>query len=385
MGRLLTKDNPLLVLPSLASTIGLNEAIILQQIHYWLDPNINKHHKDGKYWVYNTYSQWKIQFPFWSEITIRRAIKSLEKRGLIISRIFCKNSYTKIKWYTIDYSMVNELNLELIDTLKSAKSSTKSTDHFVSTTRSDRSEDPINLISSYIETKTTSKNTKNNSLNQNQEFNSEITLSSKKPLDFEREKEMINIWNRVVKKGETITQPTEERLFKLRQILNNHFENNLDNWLIFCKRITSSKFLMGEAKGSSFKASLDWSIKSTIILKIQEGEYGIGDRKVEEANYSADFYNKNGSDSLSVMDSSKCNTLDPTWKKVASTIRSRVGEESFKSWISKLKYEEISGDMVKFKVPTKFCKEWIDRNYSEKILECFKINSLDVKSISLAL
>ena len=34
--RLLIDEPPLMVLPSLAAVIGLNEAIMLQQIHYWL-------------------------------------------------------------------------------------------------------------------------------------------------------------------------------------------------------------------------------------------------------------------------------------------------------------------------------------------------------------
>ena len=35
MSKLLINEHPLQVLPSLATKIGLNEAIVLQQIHYW--------------------------------------------------------------------------------------------------------------------------------------------------------------------------------------------------------------------------------------------------------------------------------------------------------------------------------------------------------------
>lgn len=37
MSRLLINEQPLLVLPSLACEIGLNEALMLQQIHYWMN------------------------------------------------------------------------------------------------------------------------------------------------------------------------------------------------------------------------------------------------------------------------------------------------------------------------------------------------------------
>ena len=37
MSKLLINEQPLQVLPSLAEAIGLNQAIALQQVHYWLE------------------------------------------------------------------------------------------------------------------------------------------------------------------------------------------------------------------------------------------------------------------------------------------------------------------------------------------------------------
>ncbi|SDN86290.1 hypothetical protein SAMN05443253_12225 [Bacillus sp. OK048] len=36
MSRLLINEGPVKIIPSLATKIGLNEAVVLQQIHYWL-------------------------------------------------------------------------------------------------------------------------------------------------------------------------------------------------------------------------------------------------------------------------------------------------------------------------------------------------------------
>ncbi|WP_249366800.1 hypothetical protein [Neobacillus rhizophilus] len=36
MSKLLINENPVMIIPSLAVKIGLNEAVILQQIHYWV-------------------------------------------------------------------------------------------------------------------------------------------------------------------------------------------------------------------------------------------------------------------------------------------------------------------------------------------------------------
>ena len=101
MSKLLIDDYPILVLPKLATEIGLNEAIVLQQIHYWLGSS--KHIHDGFIWIYNSYKEWEEQFPFWSNVTIRRTITSLEKQNLIITSNYNKAGFDKTKWYTINY------------------------------------------------------------------------------------------------------------------------------------------------------------------------------------------------------------------------------------------------------------------------------------------
>ncbi|MGM7635663.1 DnaD domain-containing protein [Bacillus sp. Hm123] len=108
MSKLLLDERPLVIIPSLATKVGLNESIILQQIHYWLQSSEHKH--DDRKWVYNTYEQWQEHFPFWSISTIRRSIKSLEDAGLLIAGNFNKRKSDKTKWYSIDFEKVEGLN-----------------------------------------------------------------------------------------------------------------------------------------------------------------------------------------------------------------------------------------------------------------------------------
>ncbi|MFC4322614.1 DnaD domain-containing protein [Litchfieldia salsa] len=100
-------ESPLLVFPSLANKIGLNESIILQQMHYWLEKSTNNH--DSYKWVYNSYEDWAKQFPFWSISTIRRTITKLESLGLVISGNFNKMKIDNTKWYRINYRKLEEL------------------------------------------------------------------------------------------------------------------------------------------------------------------------------------------------------------------------------------------------------------------------------------
>ncbi|WP_149315790.1 conserved phage C-terminal domain-containing protein [Lentilactobacillus buchneri] len=104
MSNLLISEPPLQVLPSLAVKVGLNEAIILQQFHYWLQRSKNIH--DGYRWIYNSYREWNKQFPFWGLNTLKRAITSLEKSGYLIPGNYNKAGFDKTKWYRINYELL---------------------------------------------------------------------------------------------------------------------------------------------------------------------------------------------------------------------------------------------------------------------------------------
>lgn len=101
MSKLLINESPLQVLPRLAVAIGLNEAIVLQQVHYWLERT--KIEINGHPWVYNTVQQWREQFPFWSADTVRRTLVSLKGKRVLIGERLAENSFDKTMYYRIDY------------------------------------------------------------------------------------------------------------------------------------------------------------------------------------------------------------------------------------------------------------------------------------------
>ncbi len=85
-GNLLIDDYPLMLLPKLAVKVGLNEAVVMQQIHFLINLPEGGRIMDDRKWIWNTHKQWHEKyFKWWSISTIKRTFESLEKMGAVIS------------------------------------------------------------------------------------------------------------------------------------------------------------------------------------------------------------------------------------------------------------------------------------------------------------
>ncbi|WP_414543898.1 hypothetical protein [Nostoc sp. CCY0012] len=107
--KLITPESPLLVPPLLAAEIGLEEAVILQQIHYFCQ--ISKHIKrDGRRWFWKTLKDWGETLPFLKPSTIRRAIANLRDNFKLID--VCRHSQKT--WYQANWFTINVENVEAL-------------------------------------------------------------------------------------------------------------------------------------------------------------------------------------------------------------------------------------------------------------------------------
>ena len=87
----------------LAQKYGINEAIILQNLIFWIEKNqANEvNYYDGYYWTFNSIKAFQKLFPFWTERQIRYILKSLEEKNIIKTGNYNKSKYDKTLWYTI--------------------------------------------------------------------------------------------------------------------------------------------------------------------------------------------------------------------------------------------------------------------------------------------
>lgn len=146
MNKLLIDDQPLQVLPQLAVKIGLNEAIVLQQIHYWLrtyeKAKTQEYNRDGRWWVRNNFEDWKrSNFPFWDVRTIRRIVKKLRDGGYITATDrYNKSREDRTHWYSINYETlsdaithVDNLSAPHVDNLSASDEDNLSASHYIET------------------------------------------------------------------------------------------------------------------------------------------------------------------------------------------------------------------------------------------------------------
>jgi hypothetical protein len=163
---------------------------------------------------------------------------------------------------------------------------------------------------------------------------------------------MIDFWNDTCQHEIPIVKLTHSRIKQLIKVYN-FLENSLSKWQDYCKKISSSKFLMGEA--SSFRASLDWCLKEENINKILEGNYKLGDRVWSKNHIKIN--------PIKLEPKSK----DPLWITIIEEFKKIYGEATTVSWLAKLDFKIFDDHSISLIADTKFISNWIEDHYLNKI------------------
>jgi hypothetical protein len=110
----LMDETPISFYPSLAEVVGVNEAIVLQQIWFYINVNreneSDRHFHNGKWWVYNSYKQWSKKFFRWlTPRGVQSIILHLEELKILESAQGVSDKYDRRKWYTVNRAALNAL------------------------------------------------------------------------------------------------------------------------------------------------------------------------------------------------------------------------------------------------------------------------------------
>ena len=86
-----------------AERYGVNAAIILQNICYWIKQNEanGTNYFDGNYWTFNSNRAYQELFPYMSKRQIETAFKKLIEDGVLITGNYNKLAYDRTLWYAL--------------------------------------------------------------------------------------------------------------------------------------------------------------------------------------------------------------------------------------------------------------------------------------------
>ena len=88
-----------------AMKYGVEKAVVLSNIRFWLNNNKNKDlstvKHDGYYWMYNTARDMSDVLPYFAQSKVQRLLKQLEDDGVLIVGNYNKVKYDRTKWYTL--------------------------------------------------------------------------------------------------------------------------------------------------------------------------------------------------------------------------------------------------------------------------------------------
>lgn len=95
-----------------AERIGINAAIILKHLYFWISKNRanEKHFHDGRYWTYSSVKAMCELFPYLSKKQISGALEKLESFGLIMVGNYNSTPYDRTRWFSITdfgYELLN--------------------------------------------------------------------------------------------------------------------------------------------------------------------------------------------------------------------------------------------------------------------------------------
>lgn len=112
---LLYEEPPIAIAPTLSRLFGLQAAVFLQQLHYWLaqkasSPDRYRHHfVNEQYWVHWTYEQMQQDVPLGKSCDPhKRVIKELVGLGVVLVDQLNAKAWDRTNFYSINYKRLDE-------------------------------------------------------------------------------------------------------------------------------------------------------------------------------------------------------------------------------------------------------------------------------------
>lgn len=231
----------------MATTIGLEESIILQHLYYWCYGNSDNKEmkKDGYIWVYLSRKKIANKYPYISEGKIKSVMNKLKDNGYILISNYNKLAIDKTNWYALTDKAYKLFNTSLA---KLTNDNTK--------------QPTVGQNNQAIQSIKTIFN--------NKEIEDKSSIKKEDQIDYAL---IENEWNTICSKLPNVRGISPKRKTAIKNTLKNNNANAND--LIKCfKIIASSDFLNGN-NSRKWCATFDWITTDTkgCFNRLLEGEF----------------------------------------------------------------------------------------------------------------
>lgn len=234
----------------IASKYGIEEAIIVHNLFFWIKKNAanEKHKHEGRYWTYNSCKAFTDIFPYLSESTIYRVLKSLVDKKIICKGNYNENKYIRTSWYAFTDEGLNVLKEERYDIAGLSDTSLQSKEKHFTKSQNEKNE----IVKCNTDSNTDSKH--------KEEIDKSI--SKKKEIDFES---VVSVWNGIandVEKISSIRGLTEKRKKQICSLLKT-CNSTCDELIRFIKTLPyADDWVIGKGD-RKWSIDFDWLIQNT--------------------------------------------------------------------------------------------------------------------------
>jgi DNA-binding Lrp family transcriptional regulator len=307
--------------------------------------------KEGRVWIYNTLENWSAQLGV-SKSSVRRAIKSLQDKGIISSDYLSTNKRNRTLYYSINCVAISEYTSQLgvVPCVQKTGVSDYINEHMDEhMIYMDNSKQIINK--SYKSNKSEkNKIEENNSWQQapiRTEHSEHTETPHQKPTIIQ---DMLKIWNEEFSGSKIML--TKQLARFLVAAFKTKFNSCLKEWRKYLKIIKTSAYIMGD----KFKLSIWWIIKFVTIDRIRGGELGVNPGKI--APLEEELAEKLNLHISSLDETEQC-------KKLRYKIIEKLTLPTYLSWFTSVSFMEDHEKII-MKTDNQFVEDWIRYNFADR-------------------
>lgn len=252
---------------SIAEEYGLFEAILLNNIYYWLEHNRSngRHYYDGKYWTYNSVGAYAELFPYMSKGKIERALKHLEEEGILVTGNYNKIPTDRTKWYALTVKGYQVVQHEKEETEQNEKCISQNQEMDSSDLRNaiPKNEEPIPYINT--DNKPDNKTTES----KDSVCQTDVRRSTRTDQDVA---EVITLWNQLADIGINPVKGISSSSKRYKNLKARIRQYGIEPVKEAVEQIRHSAFLQGKNK-NGWCITFDWFVLPNNFPKVLDGNY----------------------------------------------------------------------------------------------------------------